>query len=467
MQTDPEFLVQLTEAYYTKLDEVEKNLVPRLKEDVALFHSHFHSLYEMLIDKGVLRKDPYKNDRHLSDIAMLPDAFMNENEYDDQLPIRLSEFDNMLDFLINYTAFSSDQLSLKRLRIILSIIKFINWSNLTVTINLPSTRALAAVVDKLKMSSDAVNVGAVMGNIAALEKVYKQIQKDLKELADFKREEYKYVIRHDLLPHANIQGTLSKDEFSKHAKSAFAKHLSHESFFPELIGELYDEMLQENIDAYRQEILKRFHVELQKKKIETKKIDLLAILLEGLRNTGTASRHLEESITKLQDNHVILKNQPKTFMERFKEWIVSLSGPKVQGTMISIEIVDIATTIKKIESINFEQFCASVVKKARTFAALAIKTSSLYQRFETGKEEEAYDFLHKSYNEIRDYHEKLDALDLYFKTETPVTERNKLRGIKVELTGLKNALATINQKLHEFIARKEEVEQLRKLGIET
>jgi hypothetical protein len=466
MQMNLEFQAQLSVAYEAKLADIERTHIARFKENLQNFLSSYHSLYELLIGKGLVKGDPYKNERHLSDIAPLDDAFMTEAEYEQMLPIRLSEFDNMLDFLINYTAFSVVQLSLKRLKIILSIIKFINWSSLSVTSNQATTRALASLLDKFRLGNDSVAVSAMQVNHDSLDKTFRQIQKDLKDLADFKKDEYKFLIRQNLLTKVNISGVLNKEDFIRVVKAGFPKFWPGEAFFPELVGELYDELVNEKSDAIREAVLRRFYVEIQRVKTETKKIDLLSILLEGLRQVGTSSRHLEESVRKLTENCEILKTQPKTLWEKFQAWIISLSGPKQKETIISVEIVDLSTTATHVEAIAFETFCNNINKRSRQFTALAIKSSALYQRFESGKEADTYDFLKKCHGELRVMHERLEALDLYFKTEAPAEERNKLRGIKTELVAIKNAITTVNQKLHEYLARREEIEQLRKLGIE-
>lgn len=464
MNSSPDFIVQLELACSAKAAEIDKGAATRLKDNCSLFFSHFSAIYEMLLNKGVLKPDPYKNDRHLSDLHAPTDHPLTEAEYDDQMPIRMSEYHNTLDFLVNYTQFSIDGLNLKVLKTILAIVKFINWTSLTTGSSSTTTKALATIMDRIRLGTDGVASGVLNSNHSALDKTSRQIQKDLKDIADFKREEYKVALRSKALSHQN-QTVHNKDEFVKYVKPLFPKYLPGESFFPELVAELYEDLSTENLETQKTAILERFKVEQVKKKTETPKVNLHGILLEGLRMVGTSSRHLEESITKLEENNQLIKNRPKTLMEKFKEWIVSLSGPKQKETICTVEIIDIVSTMKRTEHIPFESFCQGVSKKARTFASLAAKGSSLYQRYEGGKEEESYEFLNKAFRELREYHEKLDALDLYFKTETPVSERPKLRGIKTELTALKNSVTAVNQKIHEYIARKEEGEQLKKLGI--
>ena len=91
--------------------------------------------------------------------------------------------------------------------------------------------------------------------------------------------------------------------------------------------------------------------------------------------------------------------------------------------------------------------------------------SSQYHRLEQMEEEKAFEFLVSNLQEIQIVLRRLPALDTYFKTEVPKEQRSLVRGIKLEISGIKNAFLKANQKKHEYVSKKEEREQLKKLGI--
>ena len=62
-------------------------------------------------------------------------------------------------------------------------------------------------------------------------------------------------------------------------------------------------------------------------------------------------------------------------------------------------------------------------------------------------------------------HKTLSGLDDFFKQNVDSSDRSKVRGIKPELSSLKNAFAKGGQKLYDYNAHKEEAEQFKKLGI--
>jgi hypothetical protein len=73
--------------------------------------------------------------------------------------------------------------------------------------------------------------------------------------------------------------------------------------------------------------------------------------------------------------------------------------------------------------------------------------------------------LSKNIEELQSLHKTLSALDVFFKSEASREDREKVKGIKPELTAIKNGIVKANQKRHEYIAQKEEQEQMKRLGI--
>ena len=462
-------MMELIEAYEHKTLDLEKNVLPRLKEQFQLFQALFRSIYELFIQRGALKADPYKNERHLSDIYSPEDKTMAESEIEEILPIKLSEYDNLLDFLNNYTQFKCASLNLKKLKILTNIVKYIEWNKLTASNNHTTTLGVAMVADKIKLGQDNMATVSFTTSHHKIEQVALQIMKDIKTLVEFKRVEYKLFIRQRIIQHnPTFNSALSKEDFTKYVKAQFVKAMEGEGFFPELVNELCDELYYADGATVRKTILARFFVDEPKKKVEAQaKFNLRDILFEGTRALGTASRPIDESFAKIKENTETIKNRPKTLMERFKEWIVNLSQGGVQKEdFYEIEIIDLSTTMKRSERLEFNAFAFALQKKTRYLTSMLIKTSPTYSKMEQLQDEEIYEVLEKNLIEVKLMADRLEALDTYFKSESPVAERAKMKGIKVELGNLKNSIAMVNQKMHEYVARKDELTQLKRLGID-
>jgi cell shape-determining protein MreC len=59
----------------------------------------------------------------------------------------------------------------------------------------------------------------------------------------------------------------------------------------------------------------------------------------------------------------------------------------------------------------------------------------------------------------------LNGLDEFFKSAPLPQNRSKIKGLKMEITALKNSIVKANQRRSEYTAYIEEEAQLRKLGI--
>ena len=61
---------------------------------------------------------------------------------------------------------------------------------------------------------------------------------------------------------------------------------------------------------------------------------------------------------------------------------------------------------------------------------------------------------------------QLNALDEYFKSQVAAADKDKIKGMKMELVTMKNTLVKTNQKRAEYVSVVEERMQMEKLGID-
>jgi delta 1-pyrroline-5-carboxylate dehydrogenase len=238
-------------------------------------------------------------------------------------------------------------------------------------------------------------------------------------------------------------------------------------FYGELVEEIYLEDFDENSDEHRNKALSRLEVP-QRKMAETVKKDVLKdLLLDSLRALGNSSHHLEISVQKLRENSAIIENRPRSVMERFKEWIIQLSNGKAKDIVYEVEFIDITTSAHTTRRIQFTSFIANLERKARLLAGVVNRQSSAYQKLKMADEEQLYTLLEKNLTDLIEIHKNLDALDTFFKSEVSRLSRDQIRGVKNELAAIKNNIHQASQRKHEYMAKREEIEQLRNLGITT
>jgi hypothetical protein len=137
-----------------------------------------------------------------------------------------------------------------------------------------------------------------------------------------------------------------------------------------------------------------------------------------------------------------------------------------ESLVYEVEFFDITTSTTKKEPIRFQPFMEDLKKRARIYGGILARAGSGYKRLEQAGEEQLFTFLHKHIEELQLIHRRLSGLETFFRSEIPRENRASIRGIKIELTAIQNCIVKANQKRHDYVARKEEMEQLRKLGVD-
>lgn len=145
--------------------------------------------------------------------------------------------------------------------------------------------------------------------------------------------------------------------------------------------------------------------------------------------------------------------------------IRNIFSPDDKGVRYEVEILDSITGQRASETIDFGVFIEEGGRKARSLTGLLQKNGPTWKRLETAPEDQDFKFLERTMEELQHLVKRMTALDDFFKSAAPAEDRSRLRGIKAELLTIKGALIKANQKKHEYVAQKEELEQMRRLGI--
>ena len=460
-------LQEALEQYRTYLDKSE---LPQLKEHYRVIHTGFKAVYSVLLKKGFIHEDPYKHETKISEISNPPDDHFTESAKDDQMSIRLSMYESQFDFLLNYYQFSVDFLDLARVKLLVGLTRYIAWDQLSEIAGNMTTRAMAEYLGKIKKGSDSLSGGIIADSIEQVQRAAKGCLSILKNLANYHKENYKFEVRLSVLPKLEVDGIKAlnqRDEVVKQIKKRFPTDLPGKTFYPELINETLDEDFNAEAENLRNAVLGRLMVKETKGKIQTTQMSFSSMLLETIRVMAAMSRYLDEAAMKLVDNSLLLENKRLPFFERFKRWIIKLSQKEDTNLSYEVEYFDITTSSTKHEAIQFKTFIDDVRKKARLYSGIMAKTGTAYKKIEKASEEQLFTFLDKHLEELGVILRRFQALETFFKTEVSREDKNSLRGIKNEVTAIKNNLVKTNQKKHEYVAKKEETEQMKKLGINT
>ena len=120
----------------------------------------------------------------------------------------------------------------------------------------------------------------------------------------------------------------------------------------------------------------------------------------------------------------------------------------------------------KMQTIDYSVFMDNLMKRTRLYTSFGANQSGNLQKLAEMSENYIFDYLQRQLSECYNLQVQLEGLDDFFKTAANAVNRNKIKGIQIELTALKNTIIKINQRKAEYAAYIAEQEQMKKLGIQ-
>ncbi|MDR3356330.1 MAG: hypothetical protein LBO04_03995 [Spirochaetaceae bacterium] len=456
-----DFLVKLKNALDTRREWFDRTELPKLKEEFRAFHAAVSSLYSLFSKKGFISEDPYKNDTKVGDLAVPPAGALSDSNKREQLGIQLAALDNELDFLVNFYDFYTDSFAQEKLKVIVGLVKYVDWIHLTPDGVNATTQAISDVVANIRHGiNDQFTAQTLTDALATLSSTTKTIINTLKLLSDFNREMYKYNLR------VNITSSMSAAEATAaNIKKKLASAKNGTPFYAELVDELIKEDYSANSRDLQEAVLQQLSVELgPAKKTAKAPPSFKPILIDGLNRIGSAGVNISEIAGKINENRNLLENQKKGLWAKIKKLMSQIAKTETKPTIYELEYMDPAKGVTIREKLNFNGFCATLEKKISILNAIAPQGNA-GKKLESMSEDQLIELLQRNLKDVQGFHKTLNGLDDYFKNAAGKATRSKIKGIKPELSALKNVIARVNEKLQEYNAKKEEAEQFKKLGI--
>jgi hypothetical protein len=459
--SENDFLTQLKGALDARRDWFDRVELPKLKEDVRGFHDAVSSLYALFSKKGFIIDDPYKNETKTGDLRVPPVEPISDANKRDILGRHLSALDNELDFLINFYDFSTSSFTQERLKVIVGLVKYVDWLRLTPDGVNATTQGVSEIVSSIRHGmNDQFTAQTLTDALSTLSSTTKTIINTLKLLSDYNRELYKYNLR------VNITSSMSAAEATAlNIKKKLGGAKNGIPFHAELVDELIKEDYSPDSKSLRETVLQRLSVEMgPAKKIAKAPPSFKLILIEGLNCVGTACATVTEIVEKINENHYLLENQKKGLWTKIKKLFAQISNKEAEPTIYELEHIDPIKSVPVHEKLNFNIFCATLDKKILILNAITQRGSAV-KKLEGMNEDQLIELLQRNLKDVQNFHKTLNELDDYFKNAANKDTRPKIKGIKPELSALKNTITRANEKLQDYNAKKEEAEQFKKLGI--
>ena len=117
------------------------------------------------------------------------------------------------------------------------------------------------------------------------------------------------------------------------------------------------------------------------------------------------------------------------------------------------------------QKVDISVFMSNLDRKANFFITLQNKESSEFKTILASTEENILIFVNKQITENQEIFTYLTAIDEYFKANAKPQDKSKIKGLKMDLVSVKNAIVKANQRRGEYASHIEEIAQLKRLGI--
>jgi hypothetical protein len=452
------YITNLEQVLLARKDWLERVELVTLKEQLRMFQSAFSALYNIFLKKKSIDEDPYKQETKISEIEVPDVTPLLEARRIEQLSVRLSNFDNQLDFLVNFYQLGVDFLNLDRIKRIVGLIRYIDWVQLSPDSQSPMTKAVADMANHSKVGVDTLTISIISESLNKLNRTTTGAINSLKELNIYYREIYKLNVR------VNITRTMAANEATlENIKKKMPSTMPGSPFYRELIEEIIKEDYSSNSMDIRDSILTSLMVKEEKPKPVKAAVNYKQILLDGIQVIGGASASLTEISSKLYENQTVMDSRKKSFFETIKELIRQITNAEPEEVIYVVEKLDETKGVPIKEKIHFHQFMEDINKKIKILSSFV--RGPAYQKLSSMTEDQIIGYLDKNIREVTALHKTLGALDEFFKANVVPLDREKIKGIKPELSALKNTYVKANQLQYEYSAQKEEAEQMKSLGV--
>ncbi len=482
MADNEDFTAELDRLIAERRRFLEARQLPRLKEQFQIFQSGIKSIVGILVRKSLIKEDPYKHEQKISEVSLPPSGPVVETERIDQIGLRLSELENQVDFVCDLYQFSLDFLTLSRIKGLADLVGYVEWDKLTEISANVNSRLIAELGAKVKQGGDTLSAGIFQDAQNQLVKAGGEILRLLRDVSTYLRESYKRAARSHLFSGLALSADAldaKRSEAMKLLKGRFAAIVTSNpsaaaelasgdarpSFYPELLGEILEEDYGAEGEARLRDVIERLRVSEER---TTKRVEqpLRSLLLESIGHLGAAGIPLESAAHKIGDNYHAYTTRRVPLAERVRRWLRKLLHARGAGEPIEIQIVDPTTSAKRSEELDVKAYLERIERRCRVFASFSATETPAFRKLQASPEEQIFKLISLNIDDLHEIASKLPALDTFFKAAASDQERASARGMKLEISAIKTAIMKANQKKHEYLSRKEELEQMRRLGVQ-
>lgn len=457
--TEEVFLVKLAKGLEQYKTRLESSAIPKLKQSASVLHSTYKNLYQFCLDKKLLSVDQYSDETAVNEIIVPSSEPFVESEKQIELNIRFAAYNKQLDYLNTSFTFNLNAFDLATIKKLSDLIVFIDWTSFSENSGKPITRAFASMIGTLRLGSDAMQVKVIKNDVKRLREEAQNFKDALQDIALLRKEQYKSELRKRIAFNGVVDYREdTKEDIEKNIRHMMKREMDGVPYYGQLVAQLIEDEMK--APASWEALLKKFSPE-EKKTVTTKGLDKNELLVI-VKELGKTSLLLNKIIKKFDENGIVINRKKRNFFEKIA-FALSETFNKNKKIFYDIEVYNAEHTVKKSIHLNYTQFSEELKSNAHKIYMLS--TPENLKKLSTMIDEDILIKINSSMDVFKRSFRKLTALDEFFKEKSPKHVKSEISGIKVELNGIKMSMTNAQKRRNEYLSQKEEIEQLKKLGI--
>lgn len=448
---------------------LEKELLGNLRAEYSLQATAVHGMLDLLIKKRIIHGDLYAYDDNVTDIELPETAAFPANEKSSVIGERFSHYAHTLDFIVNHFQFTCHYLSPKKVLTLKNLTEVFVWEDFREQSSSPNTAALATLINKSGTTTDKITVDILRNSVEQLSASIKKIKPILSKLALYHRAGYKLFIRKTVLPvvPAKERETgKTVDDIFRAVKKTFAQHFSKKPFYQDLVLEVINEDFTPEGESLQAKTIASLNFASGTGKKEAEKVDKKQFLLSGLRILASSGSQFALALEKIVFNENLINKENRGFFSKLMDVLRKVFNIKAAEKEITVSINDPITQSRKKECINLHTFKLAVENKIKIFNNIVNSSSEVNARLQQIPEDTLYENFSRYLSECNELLDQLAGLDQYYRTVKP-SVREKIKGVRPEITTIRNSIINANQYRAEYMSRSEAEKQTKKLGLDT
>jgi hypothetical protein len=467
MEGSGEFLKQLEAAIAVRRAWLDGQTA-LLKDAVRTYQQRYQSLFDLFLRKGLIREDPYDYGRTGGDVAAPTDEPFLENERFDQVSWRLDTLRKHLETIGAAWKLDADGLDLGRLKRLSAIVRYLPWASLSEQSQSPTARAVAQFVTGIRKGTDRVTAVVVRDAVNQLAQTQRELAILVAGFAGYRRERWKADLRSRALPRVSLERTRAegrREENLRTLRRAVADTMPGSPFYPELAGEVIDEETSPQAEELRARLLETL--------VRTEEAAAApapsrapprpdrAALLDAVRLLARSEAEMQSALATLTVNADRLAGSTRGLAGLLHRLMDAVAGRRGKERTVDVEYLEQDGT--RHETVALAPFLESVRRKVELLSSLGDETGQAFARLAAAPDAQLLEFVERQLSDLLVMHRRMGGVNARLQAETTGARsgarRGEAKGIRLELSAVKNFLVKASQRMHEYTARLEELRQ--------